>query len=163
MGKILKWILIALLIIVIGIQFIRPERTNPPVDQSKTIFATLDVPPNVRAILERSCFDCHSNNTQWPWYSHVAPTSWLVASDVKQGRGHVNFSTWADYDETRQISKLDMISQMVTDDKMPLKTYRLMHPKSVLTKAEVDLLSNWAQKAEDSFLGPEPSDSSGKK
>jgi hypothetical protein len=163
MRKTLKWIGIAILIIFIGIQFIQPERTNPPVDQSKTIFATLDVPSNVRAILERSCFDCHSNNTKWPWYSHVAPTSWLVASDVKAGRSHINFSTWADYDETRQISKLDMISQMVTDDKMPLKTYRLMHPKSVLTKAEVDLLSDWAQKAEDSFLGPEPSDSSGKK
>lgn len=163
MRKILKWVGIAIPIVFVGIQFIQPERTNPPVDQSKTIFATLDVPPDVRAILERSCFDCHSNNTQWPWYSHVAPSSWLVASDVKEGRGHINFSTWADYDETRQISKLDMISQMVTDDKMPLKTYRLMHPKAVLTKADVDLLSNWAEKAEDSFLGPEPSDSSGKK
>jgi hypothetical protein len=163
MRKIIKWVGIAIPIILIGIQFIQPERTNPPVDQSKTIFASLNVPPEVRAILERSCFDCHSNNTSWPWYSHVAPTSWLVASDVKSGRSRINFSTWGDYDETRQISKLDMISQMVTDDKMPLKTYRLMHPKAALSKAEVDQISMWAEKAQDSFLGPDSTDSGGKK
>jgi hypothetical protein len=163
MRKIIKWGGIAVLIALIGIQFIQPERTNPPVGESKTIFASLNVPPEVRAILERSCFDCHSNNTTWPWYSHVAPTSWLVASDVRNGRRLMNFSTWGNYDETRQISKLDMISQMVTDDKMPLKTYRLMHPNAALSKAEVDLISNWAEKAQDSFLGPDSTDSPAKK
>jgi len=163
MRKIIKWVGIAIPIILIGIQFIQPERTNPPVDESKTIFASLNVPPEVKAILERSCFDCHSNTTTWPWYSHVAPTSWLVADDVKEGRRHVNFSTWADYDETRQISKLDMISEMVTGDKMPLKTYRLMHPKAALSKAEVNLINSWAERAQESFLGPDSTESSGKK
>src|SRR5258706_1469494 len=95
-----KWLKIALIAVVaflVVAQFIRPSRANPPIDPTKTLVATTPVPPSVQQTFERSCYDCHSNNTVWPWYSNVAPASWLLADDVKDGRRQVNFSERAGY------------------------------------------------------------------
>jgi len=83
--RILKWVAIVLIVVFIGIQFVRPGLTNPPVDESQTIFARLQVPPEVASILNRSCRDCHSNQTVWPWYTQVAPVSWWLKNHVDQG------------------------------------------------------------------------------
>src|SRR5262249_48147037 len=91
-------IFLTFLIVAIGIQLVPVTRTNPPVDPAKTIQATAHVPPDVAAILDRSCKDCHTYETTWPWYSKVAPMSWLVSWDVTNGRRKVSMSTWADYD-----------------------------------------------------------------
>ena len=84
----LKYILITLIVVLIGIQFIPVERINPPVTSEIT------APPEVKKILKESCYDCHSNETDWPWYSYVAPVSFFVANDVNHGREHINLSEW---------------------------------------------------------------------
>ncbi|HTY38957.1 MAG TPA: heme-binding domain-containing protein [Bacteroidota bacterium] len=157
MRKILKWSMIGLVILFGAAQLYQPDRSNPPVDDSKTLYATLSVPPDVRAILDRSCTDCHTNNTHWPWYSYVAPTSWLTAGDVKKGRSSMNFSVWGTYKKTRQAGKLDDITSQLADDKMPLKPYRIMHPTSVLTKEESALVTRWAEKERDRLSAPDTS------
>src|SRR6267142_3254624 len=106
MLKLLKWLVLIVACLFIAIQFKRPARTNPPVDESQTIFARTQMTPQVAAILDRSCRDCHSNKTVWPWYSNVAPISWLVADDVNTGRQALNLSEWARYTEDGQAKKL---------------------------------------------------------
>src|ERR1700722_20010540 len=90
-------------------QLIRPATVNPPIDPLLEITSHLTVDPTVQSTFDRSCNDCHSNRTIWPWYSHVAPMSWLVASDVKDGRRHVNFSEWGSYPAEKRAKLLDQI------------------------------------------------------
>lgn len=163
MRKAIKWGGIAVVVIALGIQLVQPERTNPPVDESKTIYAHINVPPEVKAILERSCYDCHTHYTKWPWYSYIAPTSWLVARDVKNGRSNMNLSTWGDYTQKKQISKLDQICQELMDDAMPIKPYRIMHPNAALTKAEVDLICTWVDNERDRLIEADSSSSAPEK
>ena len=158
MKKKIKWTLLTILVIFLAAQLYQPERTNPPVDASQTIYATLHVPPEVRAVLERSCNDCHSHNTRWPWYSYIAPTSWLTAGDVTKGRTMMNLSIWGTYKKTRQITKLGQISDQLEEDEMPLKPYRFMHPSAVLSEAEIQLVSNWAENERDRLTGADSTD-----
>ena len=161
MRKKLKWIGIAFIILVLAAQVYQPERSNPAVDESKTIYASLSVPPEIKAILERSCTDCHSHGTTWPWYSTIAPISWLTARDVKNGRSSMNLSTWGTYKKTRQANKLDQIFTEISEDKMPLKPYRLMHPGAALSKDEIDRMCRWAEKERDRLTEPDSTGASG--
>lgn len=163
MRKTFKWIATGLLTLFLAAQIYQPERSNPPVDESKTIFATLNVPPDVQAILDRSCSDCHTHNTKWPWYSSIAPTSWLTARDVKKGRSSMNLSVWGTYKKTKQAGKLDDITEQLANDKMPLKPYRMMHPGSVLSKEEIGLVTRWAEKERDRLSEPDSAESTQKK
>ncbi|HXM33690.1 MAG TPA: heme-binding domain-containing protein [Pyrinomonadaceae bacterium] len=143
MRKILKWIAIILVIIFVGIQVIRPAKTNPPIDQAQTIEAHTQMTPQVAAILDRSCHDCHSNKTRWPWYSNVAPASWLVIDDVNEARKAMNLSEWSRRDPDRQSKKLQQICDEVTDGAMPLGSYRPLHPGSKLSAADIKTLCDW--------------------
>src|ERR1700693_5625393 len=100
--RVLKWIVIGLIVVFLGIQFVRPARTNPAVDESQTIFARTQMTPQVAAIFNRSCVDCHSNKTVWPWYTNVAPVSWFIVNHVNEGRGNMNLSEWARLDRDTQ-------------------------------------------------------------
>lgn len=142
--KILKWLLVILIVAFIGVQFVRPELTNPPIDESKTIFATGKVPADVKVILERSCADCHSHATVWPWYSHVAPVSWLVVEDTEHARKELNFSVWGDYTPKRAEHKLEELCEKVEEGEMPLKKYTFLHPSAKLSDAERRRLCEWA-------------------
>src|SRR5690242_8181983 len=98
LARIGKFVVIGLPVAAILIQAIRPDRTNPPEDPARTIKAASYMTPDVSAILDRACADCHSNRTVWPWYSNIAPVSWFVASDVHDGRRQFSMSDWAQYD-----------------------------------------------------------------
>ncbi|MBI4428493.1 MAG: heme-binding domain-containing protein [Ignavibacteriales bacterium] len=145
MKKYLKWAAVGFGAIFLGIQAVQPDRTNPPVDETQTIEALLKAPPQVLTIIQRSCFDCHSNKTNWPWYSYVAPSSWLVASDVKNARAQMNFSEWGKYKGLRAVSKLDQICMNVDQGTMPLPIYLIMHPSARLSKAEIDTICAWVE------------------
>ena len=146
MKKILMVSLIVLLVAFIGMQFVqRPVLANPPVDESQTIFATGNVPPDVRAIIDRSCNDCHTHTVKWPWYSHVAPMSWLVAEDVDEGRKELNFSTWGTYKPKRQDHKLEEICEQVEKGEMPLRNYLYLHPDAKLSDADRQRLCQWTK------------------
>lgn len=146
-GKPLLVLFAVLVAMFAALQLVRPERTNPPVDPSSRIEAHVMVPAEVAAILERSCRDCHSNETRWPWYSHVAPVSLLLARDVREGRDEMNFSEWGDYDAETTDEILEEICEMVTDGEMPLMPYTWLHPEARLSSGDVERLCEWSKQA----------------
>lgn len=130
---------LVLLAALAGIQFVPVERTNPPV--------RLDVsaPAAVDSVLRRACYDCHSNETRWPWYSRVAPVSWFVVDHVHDGRGDLNFSEWPAFDFELQAGLFHDIEEQVSEDKMPLRSYRLLHPEARLSQRDREVLLRWAR------------------
>ena len=143
MKKFLKIALIVIVVFLVVAQFIRPSHVNPPIDPAKTLVANAPVPPNVEAIFERSCYDCHSNKTVYPWYNKVAPVSWLLASDVNDGRRALNFSEWASYPQKRKLRRLKGICDEIKQDDMPLWFYRPLHPQSKLSGADKTAICTW--------------------
>lgn len=141
--KVLRWIVLAGVICFIVIQFIRPAKTNPPADPGQAIESHLQVTPQVAAILDRSCNDCHSNKTRWPWYSNVAPVSWFVIDHVNEGRENVNLSEWGKYNQ-REVGNL--LKQMCREAKagvMPLSSYTPLHPGSKLSAGDIKTICDW--------------------
>jgi Haem-binding domain len=154
--KVLKWTGIILAILFVAIQFIRPSRVNPPVDESKTLQATTQVPQDVGAILERSCNDCHSSRTEWPWYSEVSPLSWYLVRHVNEGRRELSFSNWGTYQPRRMVRKLQQICDEVEHGDMPLKSYLPLHPTARLSGADKQVLCNWANQERTRVLATQP-------
>jgi hypothetical protein len=148
----MKWSGTALIVLFVVAQFIQPARTNPASDATTAIDSHVEMIPEISLILNRACYDCHSNATKWPWYSRVAPVSWLVVSDVNDGRRHLNFSEWAKYDRSKAAKKMQEIDEEVTNMAMPLSSYTLLHPEARLSDQERALISTWA-KAESNHLG----------
>jgi heme-binding protein len=138
--------LIAVMVFVV-IQLAPAGRTNPPVTPSQTIERTLSVPPPVQAILERSCKDCHSNKTTWPWYAYVAPASWLLVMDVNHAREEMNFSEWGVEDVDAQRDSLLEICRKVKSGAMPLRSYTLLHRAATLSPEDVTTLCTWTETA----------------
>jgi len=130
------WILV---VIAILLQLVQVERTNPPVT------GEIEAPEQVMVILRRSCYDCHSNETAWPWYSYVAPMSWLVTDDVHEGRRHMNFSHWADYNTKQKNHKTKLIGKLVQEGEMPLWFYLPLHPDAQLLPEDVEILVAWSK------------------
>jgi hypothetical protein len=126
-------------------QTIRIEKSNPPV------LSEIAADPSVKPLLRRACFNCHSNETVWPWYSDVAPASWLVGSDVKEARQHLNFSEWGTYPAEKQHFKLMGIADELRDGGMPPWYYSAVHPASRLTGAEREKVSKWTAIALDTL------------
>jgi len=143
MKKNLQRLLLVLGLALIAMQFFGPEKTNPAVDETKTIAAAAPMPPEVAAILTRACYDCHSHQTRWPWYSNVAPVSWFVIGHVNDARQHLNFSEWATYNPKRMKRKLEEIKEEVEDGAMPLPSYLPLHPAAKLAPEDVQALSAW--------------------
>lgn len=139
-----RLMLAAFIILGVG-QVFRPARTNPPIDPKREIHSNLSIHVHVAATLARSCNDCHSNRTVWPWYSHVAPASWLVVSDVNHGRKALNFSEWSTYGAKQQRAHLQEICKEVTEGEMPGLSYRLMHRDAALNEDDVAAICNWTQ------------------
>ncbi|NUN69592.1 MAG: heme-binding domain-containing protein [Bacteroidetes bacterium] len=149
----LRNILIAVGAVVILMQFIQPSRENPPIDPAMTLQSHHQVPAEIASLLDRACRDCHSNATVWPFYSYIAPASWLVSYDVMEGRKHLNFSEWGKYKEGKRMQKLSGIYQAVTDRTMPMPKYIPLHPEADLTDAERTALSSWAQQEAERMMG----------
>ena len=139
------------LIVLIGIQFIQPARNENgqalPTDISKTVF----IPGNVKSLLQTACNDCHSNNTNYPWYTYVQPMGWIMNNHIQDGKKELNFSEFGSYSGRRQQSKLKSIASQVKDDEMPMASYLLMHKNARLTKEQKTLIIDWALNAKDSL------------
>jgi len=151
--RILKWIGIGLVVAFVAIQAIRPSKTNPPVDEARTMKANTQMSPEVSAILDRACSDCHSSRTTWPWYSQIAPVSWYVVGDVNDGRKELSLSEWATYEPRRKARKLQEICEQIEKGEMPMKSYVLIHPTARLSDSDKQILCDWAKQERERVLG----------
>lgn len=147
MQKLVRSVLLVLVVAFLAIQFVRPERTNPPVDSSRTIHSQLQTPPEVARIFERSCQNCHSHQTRWPWYSNVAPASWLLVNHVSHAREHMNLSEWVKYERKDADELLEEICEETSKGDMPLPSYLLIHRSSKLSSQDVRTLCEWSKAA----------------
>lgn len=144
----LKRAALVLVVLFAAAQFIRPERANPPTDASRTIQAHVKTAGGLTAVLDRACSDCHSNATVWPWYTRVAPMSWLMAYGVAEGRKAVNFSEWAAYPPDRQHNLLVASCEDVSKGKMPGSPYTMLHPEARLSAQDIETICGAARQAE---------------
>jgi len=138
LSKKIKYAVLAVVVALIAIQFIQPDRTNPPADPAASFAAVAKPAPELATLMKNACGDCHSNETTWPWYSRIAPVSWLVSGDVKEGRAHMNLSEWNFLSPDASAIKLREACQEVKEGGMPLWQYRLMHPEARLTQQDID-------------------------
>ena len=145
MKKALKWAALAVLVLFAAAQAYRPDLSGPPVEESKSMRATAQLTPEVGAIFDRSCSDCHSSKTDWPWYSQVAPVSWWLKDHVDEGRRELSFSEWGTYAQRKASVKLKEICDQVEAGEMPLKSYLLMHPAARLSDADRKLICEWTE------------------
>ena len=137
-----KLIFIIGLLIIIGIQYIDIEKSNPPV------VADIQTPVEIKTILTKSCYDCHSNETKWPWYSKIAPVSWLIASDVNEGRKQLNFSVWEKLTTDKQTKLINKIVEEINEDGMPPGKYTLLHSGATLDLDKKQVLKKWFQNSD---------------
>ncbi|MCE7933093.1 MAG: hypothetical protein DYG96_00725 [Chlorobi bacterium CHB2] len=139
------WILGGVAVVCIGLQFFGPTLQNPPVDPALAAEAELSIATDVRHALHAACMDCHSHTTDWPWFTQIAPISWLASHQVEEAREHLNFSRWGSYTLQQKRKKLDEISTVLRYDRMPPTLYGLAHPNARLTTNERFVLYFWAR------------------
>jgi len=153
--KILKIALIVLVVAFIVGQVVRPNFTNPPVNESETLWASTAVPDDVHQVLVRSCGDCHSNETRYPWYAKITPSNWYLANHIAEGRREVNFSVWNTYKPEKKVRKLGEMCEQVEKAAMPLPSYLWIHRDAALSDGDRTLLCTWA-KTESSRIQSSP-------
>ena len=146
-----KKILLVLGILFIAIQFIRPVHNKSGQVLTTDISNVVTIPDIVLTQLKNACYDCHSNNTDYPWYSNIQPMGWLMAYHIKEAKNQLNFSEFGSYTQRRQLSKLDGIANSLKDDIMPLKSYKMIHKNTQLSTEGKALLINWAKHSIDSL------------
>ncbi len=157
--KILKRTFQILLLAFIVLQFIRPEKNKAEGISNNDISKMYPVPADVQSILKTSCYDCHSNNTVYPWYAEIQPAGWWLADHVKEGKKELNFSEFASYRISRQYRKLDEINGEVKEDKMPLDNYLWIHKYAKLNEQQKLTLANWVTTLRDTIKANYPADS----
>lgn len=143
--KILKKLLIFLLIVFAMIQFFRPKKNLSDTIPATDFIAMTKPSPEVETTLRSACYDCHSNNTNYPWYSEIAPVSFVIAEHVKDGKKHLDFSEWGNYSAKKKAHKLEELIEYVEEGYMPESSYTWMHSEARLSKEQIAELTNWAR------------------
>lgn len=143
--KIVKKIAIAFLVVFVLMQFYRPEKNQAQGEHTAQFLTQTNPPPKVKIILQQTCYDCHSNSTEYPWYNNLAPVSYWLADHIKDGKKHLNFSAWESYDAKKKDHKLEELIEMVEDGEMPLKEYTWTHEEAKLTEEQRTDVMNWAK------------------
>ena len=139
----MKKILLGILAIFILIQFFRPEKNNSK-NEMNAMSTVMEIPVEVTKIIQTSCADCHTNSTNYPWYSEIAPVSWYLAQHVKEGKEHLNFSEWTTYNKDQQEHIIKDLKEVLNDREMPLKSYLLIHKDAKLTENQYQIMYDWA-------------------
>ena len=144
--KVLKIILLVVLLVFAGIQFIPTNRNQSDIVPATDLMEVYNVPKKVEVIFKTSCYDCHSNNTAYPWYNKIQPVSWIMQGHIKEGKSELNFNEFGSYSERRQKSKFKSILSQVKDGEMPLASYTLIHRDAKLSENEKKTLEDWINK-----------------
>lgn len=159
MKKVIKKILIVLLIIFVLMQFIRPAKNVSNVLSSNDISTKYTVPDSVQRILKVACYDCHSDNTRYPWYAEIQPVGWWLSNHIKDGKRGLNFSEFTSYRIKKQFHRLDDIDELIKKNEMPLSSYTIIHKDAILTEQQKHTLANWTESLRDSIKAKYPPDS----
>ena len=149
--KVVKKIALVLLIVFVGIQFIPTSRNQSDTVPSIDFMRVNKVPENIQKKLEGSCYDCHSNNTQYPWYNKIQPVAWLLEDHIKEGKAELNFNEWDDLSNRRKNSKLKSIISQIEDGEMPLSSYTLIHGDAIFSDTEKQEIIKWMTQLKDSL------------
>lgn len=152
----IRKILLGLVVVFVAIQFVRPAKNLSPVAGPNDLTAKIAVPADVQRVLARACYDCHSDNTRYPWYAGVQPVGWWLASHIRDGKRHLNFSEFGVYNAKNAARRLRGVAHTVDNGSMPLHSYTWIHRDAILTEAEKKLVADWAEAAR-SKLAPAPS------
>lgn len=145
MKRALQIIVLVLFLAFVGLQFVRPDFTNPAIVDGQTLEATSQVPDDVEKILVRSCADCHSNATTYPWYSKIQPSAWFLSGHIQEGRRALNLSEWGTYDNRRKKRKLGEICEQIQNKEMPLPSYLWIHWDAKLSDEEIKKVCDWSE------------------
>jgi len=148
----IKKILIGLLALFLISQFIPANLPEVINDNPTDLISNNDVPKNIEKMLRTSCYDCHSNETVYPWYSYVSPVKFLISKDTKDGRKHLNFSEWKNYSKADKLEALDDIGEEVEEGEMPMKIYPITHPNAKLNDSDREALVLWAEEFAESLF-----------
>ncbi|MFN5423326.1 MAG: heme-binding domain-containing protein [bacterium] len=140
----LKKIAIGLLIVFLAIQFFRPAKNTSTTTSANHISTHYNTPDDVKALLERSCYDCHSNNTKYPWYASIQPVAWWLGHHIEEGKGEINFDEFMALKPKKAHHKMDEVNEMVQEGEMPLDSYTWIHRNAKLSRDEKTKLSEWA-------------------
>lgn len=144
-------ILVFTVVLFIAVQFIQPAHNTSRQVSLADFSKIYPVPANVQASLQVACYDCHSDNTHYPWYANIQPMGWMLARHIKNGKAKLNFSDFGSYSGRRQISKLKGIATQIKDGDMPLSSYTLIHKKAILSSTDKNLIIDWVYKTADSL------------
>jgi hypothetical protein len=140
---VIRRILLGLLVVLIAIQFIRIDKTKPETKKSEDFIVMTNPPADVATLLKSACYDCHSHETNYPWYTNIAPFSFMIEHHIEEGREHLNFSKWGTYDTRKAIHKLEECAEEIEENKMPMESYTKMHKEANLTEAQKERLVIW--------------------
>ncbi len=146
-----KLLVIAIPTIFILIQFFQPKKNQLGIGKNH-IINEVEIPDSIKNILSVSCFDCHSNQTNYKWYHKVSPVSWFINGHIQEGKSELNFSDWKSQDVYDKISLLDEISSEIAEKKMPLKAYTLIHKEAKLSDKEIEVLNKWTESYSEELL-----------
>ncbi|MET3536515.1 heme-binding domain-containing protein [Chryseobacterium limigenitum] len=145
----MKKVIVVLLVAFIIIQFFPIDKKNPPPTPGMDFLRIKKTPPQIAKLISTSCYDCHSNESKYPWYSDIAPSSWLLKNHINEGRKHLNFSTFATYEPKRQAHKLEECIEMIEKEEMPLDSYYLGHQDAKLTMEQRKELIKYFKKVKE--------------
>jgi hypothetical protein len=148
----IKKFLIGFFILFLVAQAVQPPKNQGNSSSAQDITTMVTVPPNVMNILKKSCYDCHSNHTVYPWYDNITPINWWVADHIKEGKRELNFTEFGSYSNKKQLNKLKEIGETVEEGQMPLSSYLITHGDASLTGEQKTLLIDWARKASDELV-----------
>ncbi|MFQ5446965.1 MAG: heme-binding domain-containing protein [Saprospiraceae bacterium] len=148
MKKRKKNILLALPLLLVIIQFFQIDKTTPPHEAVKDFIALENPPLEIATLLHDACYDCHSNLTEYPWYTNVQPVAWWINNHINEGRQHLNFSNWGSYNAKKKAHKAEELVEMVSEKEMPLKSFTWMHPEARLTNLQRKKMVDWLKTVE---------------
>lgn len=149
MKKILKIVAMIVLVAFVGIQFIPTEKNQSDFAPKTDFLLVNNTPETISNLLIESCYDCHSNNTKYPWYNRIQPMAWFLEDHIKEGKKELNFSEWNEYSDRRKNSKLNSIISQIEDDEMPLFSYTLIHRNAVYSDSEKELVIEYMRNLKD--------------
>ena len=143
MSKWIKWVGLVIIVVLLIMQFFGIDKENPAVDPSVEFMSVVNPPQDIADMMKAACYDCHSHETKYPWYTNIAPLSWWIGHHIEEGRAELNFSEWGNYPADKAAHKAEESGEEVEEKHMPLKSYLITHSEAKLNDEQIERLSRW--------------------